>query len=108
MATGGRRDEIDARIKKWERELERLRVALAGAPQEVHTRWNPDFINLYWKKEALKSAWEAIRGVYRPEPQALQRFEQALATMEAAWGAAQPMVTEVLAPEIGRASCRER
>jgi len=99
MASGGRREEIDARIKKWEQELERLRLTLAGAPEEVHARWNPDFVNLYRQKEIVKSAWEAIRGIYRPEPEALRRFEQAWVAMEAAWAAAQPMLTEVLARE---------
>jgi hypothetical protein len=100
MASGGRREEIDARIKQWEQTLEQLRLALACAPEEVHARWNPDFVNLYRQKEILKSAWEAIRGIYRPEPEALQRFEKELAAMEAAWAAAQPMLTETLAREV--------
>ena len=99
MASGGRREEIDARIKQWEKALEALRLTLACAAEEVHARWNSNFVNLYRQKEAAKSAWEAIRGIYRPEPEALQRFDKELAAMEAAWTAAQPMLTEVLARE---------
>jgi hypothetical protein len=99
MALGGGREEIDLRFKKWEQDLERLRLLLARAPEEVHARWNPDFVNLYRQKEVAKSAWEAIRGTYRPEPEALQRYEQAWRAMEATWAAAQPMLTEVLARE---------
>lgn len=99
MASGGRREETDARIKQWEQELERVRLALARAPEEVHARWNPGFVNLYRRKEVVKSAWEAIRGIYRPEPEALQRFEQAWRAMEVDWAAAQPMLAEVPACE---------
>ena len=97
MASGGRREEIDARIKQWEQSLEQLRLALACAPEEVHARWNPDFVNLYRQKEVLKSAWEAIRGIYQPESESLQRVEKELAAMQAAWEAAQAMRTETLA-----------
>ena len=99
MASGGGREEVDARIKQWEQALEALRLTLACAPEEMHARWNPDFVNLCRQKEVVKSAWEAIRGIYRPEPEALQRFEKEFAAMEAAWAAAQPMLTEVLARE---------
>lgn len=99
MAPGGKREEVDARIKAWERELELLRVALARAPESVHTRYTPSFVELYRQKEILKSRWEAIRGVYRPEPPAVQRFEEALAAMEAAWTAAQPTFADVLKPQ---------
>ena len=99
MASGGGREEIDARIKQWEQTLEQLRLTLACAPEEVHARWNPDFVNLYRQKEVLKSAWEAIRGIYRPEPEDFQRFEKELAAMEAAWAAAQLMLAEALAHE---------
>ena len=99
MASGGGREEVDARIKQWEQTLEALRLTLACAPEEMHARWNPDFVNLYRQKEVVKSAWEAIRGIYRPEPEALQRFEKELAAMEAAWAAAQPMLAEVLVRE---------
>ncbi len=99
MATGGIREEIDAKIKSWERELERLRVALARAPDAMHDRFQPTFIEAYRSKEILKSRWEAIRGVYRPEPAALERFQEALKSMEVAWAAAQPMITEVLKPQ---------
>lgn len=101
MATGGKREEIDAKIKAWERELERLRVALARAPEPVHAKYNPGFVELYQKKEVVKSRWEAIRGVYRPEPAAVHGFEDALAGMEAAWPAAQPMFAEVLQAQPG-------
>jgi hypothetical protein len=96
MASGGRREEIDARIKQWEQDLERVRLTLARAPEEVHARWNADFITLYRQKEIVKSAWEAIRGVYHPEPEAAQGFERALVAMDAAWTACQPMLAEVL------------
>ncbi len=96
MATGGKREEIDAKIKGWERELERLRVALAGAPESVHSRYHPSFVELYRAKEVVKSRWEAIRGVYRPEATAVQRFEEALSAMESAWAVAQPMFADAL------------
>ena len=99
MASGGRREEMDARITQWEQDLERVRLSLARAPEEVHARWNPDFITLYRQKEVVKSAWEAIRGVYQVEPAAAKRFEEGLAAMEGAWSAAQPMLAEVLARE---------
>ncbi len=83
MATGGKREEIDAKIKGWERELERLRVTLGGAPESVHSRYHPSFVQLYRAKEVVKSRWEAIRGVYRPEAAAVQRFEEAMSAMEA-------------------------
>jgi hypothetical protein len=98
MATGGKREEIDAKIKAWERELERLRLALARAPESVHSRYHPTFIEVYRAKEIVRSRWEAIRGAYRPEPAAMQRFQEALAAMEAAWAAAQPMFADVLRP----------
>jgi hypothetical protein len=99
MATGGKREAVDARIKGWERELERLRVALASAPESVHSQHNPAFVDLYQKKEVVKSRWEAIRGVYRPDPTAVRQFEEALAAIEAAWPVAQPMFAEILRPQ---------
>ena len=96
MATGGKREAIDAKIKAWERDLEQVRLALARAPEPMHAQHNPNFTALYRKKETVKSRWEAVRGVYRPEPEAIQRFEDALAAMEAAWAAAQPMIDQVL------------
>ena len=39
-----------------------------------------------------------IRGVYRPEPLAIQRFEEALAAMEGAWTGARAMFTDVVKP----------
>jgi hypothetical protein len=99
MAAGGKREEMDARITQWEQELERVRLSLARAPENVHARWNPDFIALFRQKELVKSAWEAIRGVYQAEPAAAKRFEEALAAMEGAWSAARPMLAEVLTRE---------
>ena len=99
MATGGKREEIDAKIKTWERELERVRLALARAPESVHDRYHPSFTEVYRAKEIVKSHWEAVRGVYRPEPAAIQRFQEALEAMEAAWAAAQPMLADVLKPQ---------
>ena len=98
MATGGKREEIDAKIKAWERDLERLRVALARAPEPVHARYHPGFTELYRAKEVVKSHWEEIRGVYRPEPAAAQHFHEALAAVEAAWRAARHMLDDVLKP----------
>lgn len=95
MGTEGKRQEIDARIKAWEGELERLRVVLARAPDSVHARYNSGFVELYWRKEIVKSRWEMIRGIYRPDPADVQRFEEALAAMEAAWTEAQPMFSDV-------------
>ena len=95
MAAGGRREEIDARIKQWEQDLERVRLTLARAQEEVHARWNADFITVYRQKEVVKSAWETIRGVYHPEPEAVQGFERALVAMDAAWAACQPMLAEI-------------
>ncbi len=96
MATGGKRDEIDAKIKGWERELESFRVVLARAPESVHARYYADFVELYRAKEVVKSRWEAVRGVYQPEAAAVHGFEEALSAMEAAWSAAQPMLADVL------------
>ena len=96
MSTGGHRDEIDGKIAGWERDLERLRVALANAPEAVNAKHHAAFVELYRQKETVKSRWESIRGVYRPKPEAVKRCEEALAVMETAWAAAQPMLTEVL------------
>ncbi len=97
MAAGGRREEIDAQIKGWERELEKLRLKLARAPEEVEAKYAGAFIELYRKKETVKSSWERLRGVYLPEPEAVRQFEKARADMEAAWSAALPIFAEVLA-----------
>jgi putative heme degradation protein len=97
MSTGGHREAIDAKIAAWERELERLRVALANAPDAVNARHHAGFVELYRQKEVVKSRWEVIRGVYRPKADDVHRFEDALAAMDAAWTAAQPMLVEVLA-----------
>jgi hypothetical protein len=96
MATAGGREQTDGKIRSWEQGLEQLRVALARAPEAVHARHNSGFVELYRQKEIVKSHWEMIRGVYRPEPAAVKRFEEAVAAMEAAWSAAQPMFAEVL------------
>jgi len=99
MATGGKREEIDAKIKGWERDMEQLRLALARAPEPVHAEYQTRFVEVYRAKEIVKSRWEMIRGVYRPEPLAIQRFEEALAAMEGAWtGAARAMFTDVVKP----------
>jgi len=97
MAAGGRREEIDARVKAWERELERLRVALANAPEAVNAKHQTAFEGLYRRKEVAKSRWEAIRGVYRPDAAAIECCNEALAAMEAAWVKARSMLAEVLA-----------
>jgi hypothetical protein len=101
MATGGRRAEIDGRIKAWEQELERLRLALAQGPPELHERFGQRFVALYRAKEVLKSRWEAVRGVYRPAPGDVARFEEALGQMESAWRAEPPLAAEVLGPRVG-------
>ena len=98
MATGGRREKIDAKIKAWERELERVRLALSRAPESVHARYHPTFTEVYRAKEIVKSRWEAVRGVYQPEPAAIQRLQDALEAMERAWAGAQPMFADVLKP----------
>lgn len=97
MAEGGRREEIDARIARWERDLERVRVALANASDALNAQHHPTFVELCRRKEVAKSRWEAIRGVYRPDPQAVRRCEDALAAMDAAWQRAQATLTEVAA-----------
>ena len=99
MATGGKREEIDAKIKGWERDLEQLRLALARAPEPVHAEYQAGFVEVYRAKEIVKSRWEAIRGVYRPEPVAIQRFEEALAAMEDTWTGARSMFTDVVKPQ---------
>jgi hypothetical protein len=99
MATGHKREEFDAKIKAWEGELERARVVLARAPDCVHERYHPTFTEVYRAKEIVKSRWEAVRGVYQPEPAAVEGFREALKSMEAAWAAAQPMFADVLKPQ---------
>jgi hypothetical protein len=99
MTTGGKREEIDAKITGWECELERWRVALARAPESAHTRYSPSFAEAYRAKEVVKSRWEAVRGVYEPEPAAIRRFQEALEAMEAAWAAARPVLADLLKPE---------
>jgi hypothetical protein len=96
MASGGRRDEVDTRLQAWADELELLRVRLAAGPEALHAKHAATFQALYRHKETLRSRWEAVRGVYRPEPEAVRRFEEALSAMEAAWSTAEPMVAEVL------------
>ena len=96
MAEGGRREELDAKIARWERELEGLRVALANASDALNARHHSTFVELYRLKEVAKSRWEAIRGVYGPDPDAVQRCEDALAAMDAAWRQAEAMLAEVV------------
>ncbi len=84
------------KIKAWERDLEKLRLALARAPEEAEAEYAGAFVELYRKKEIAKSRWELVRGAYLPEPEAVRQFEKALGEMDAAWSAAQPMVAEVL------------
>ena len=98
MTTGEIRGEIDVKIAGWERELERVRLALARGPDAVHERLHSTFIEVYQAKEILKSRWETIRGVYQPEPAAVERFEDALKLMAAAWAAAQQKFAEALTP----------
>lgn len=95
MTTGGRREENDARIARWERELEHVRIGLANAPDVLNAKHHPTFVDLYRRKEVVKSRWEAIRGVYRPDPDAVRRCDEALGAMEAAWAAAHGMFAEV-------------
>jgi hypothetical protein len=99
VTTGGKREEIDAKIIGWECELERLRLALARAPESEHTRYSPSFTEAYRAKEVVKSRWEAVRGVYEPEPAAIRRFQEALEAMESVWAAAQPILADLLKPE---------
>jgi hypothetical protein len=110
MSSGRIRDERDDRLKTWERELERLRVALGRAPDAVHEQYSSEFTALYRAKETVKSRWEAIRGVYRPAPAEIEGVQVAFETMGKAWVAAQAMIAAVLAQdsaaagsEIGRA-----
>jgi hypothetical protein len=86
---------MDTKIARWERDLERLRVALANATEAVNTQHHPTFVELCRMKEVAKSRWEAIRGVYRPDTHAVQRFEEALAVMEAAWQRARAILNEM-------------
>jgi hypothetical protein len=99
MAEGGRREEIDAKIAHWERDLERVRVALANATDALNARHHSTFVELYCRKEVAKSRWEAIRGVYRPDSHAVRRCEEGLAAMEAAWQQAHAMLNETLATQ---------
>jgi hypothetical protein len=96
MAAGDRREEVDTKIKEWERELEKLRLGLACAPEEAEAKYSGIFAELYRKKEIAKSRWEPVRGAYLPEAEAVRQFEKALGEMDAAWSAAQPMLAEIL------------
>jgi hypothetical protein len=96
MATGGKREEIDAKIKAWEQDLERFRVALSRAPESVHAQCQPSFMEVYRAKEIVKSRWEEVRGVYRPDPAAMERFHEALQAMEGGWAAAYPILADGL------------
>lgn len=101
MASEGKRAEMDEKIKAWEHDLERLRLALARGPAELHERLGRRFTDLYRAKEVVKARWEAVRGVYRPAPAERAQFEEALRAMEAAWAAEQSMVSEVLGAQPG-------
>jgi hypothetical protein len=93
MTEGGRRETVAGQIKGWERGLEELRLWLANAPESVHLEHQPRFVALYRRKELVKSRWEAICGVYRAAPEAMDRFEEAWVDMERAWrDEAQPLL----------------
>ncbi len=96
MASTDRRNAMDEKIKTWEQELERYRVGLAGGPEAVHAAHAERFVRLYKQKEVLKSRWEAIRGVYRPEKAAVARFEEALSAMEADWAEIAPTLSAAI------------
>lgn len=98
MAAGGKRETIDGKIKAWENELERVRLALARAPNSVHERCHQTFVEVYRAKEIVKSRWESVRGVYHPEPAAIQQFHDALEAMEKAWTIAQPNFADLHQP----------
>ncbi len=99
MAASGKRDAIDAKIREWERELEHMRVGLAAGPEDRHAAQEQRFVALYRRKEVVKSRWEAIRGVYRPDAAAVAQFEQAWKDMEDAWAQnAQHLTSAVPAP----------
>ena len=93
MASSGKRDAVDAEIKEWERELERMRVGLAAGNDDLHAAQGQRFVALYRQKEIVKSRWETIRGVYRPDPDAVAHFEHALKAMEAAWAESAPLLS---------------
>ena len=101
MAAGGRREEIDAKFALWERDLERLRVVLANAPDALNAQHHAAFVELYRHKEVAKSRWEAIRGAYRPGADAVRRCDEALAAMEALWPQAQAILAAVLPARAG-------
>lgn len=101
MAAGGRREEIDAKIKAWELDLERLRVALANATEATNARHHPQLVELCRRKESAKSWWEAMRGVYRPDAEAMRRCDEALAAMDMAWTEAHTMRMEILSGHAG-------
>ncbi len=96
MEAGGRRTEIDARLRAWEEELEALRVQLGSGPESLHAAHARTFEELYRRKEMLRSRWEAIRGAYRPDASAVRGLEAALSGMEEAWAAALPMRAAIL------------
>lgn len=85
MADEGRRAAVTGRLRAWERELEGLRLWLASAPEAVHLEHQPRLAGLCRQKELVQSRWEGICGVYRPAPEAVERFEAAWAEMERAW-----------------------
>ncbi len=103
MTSDSVRNEHDERLKMWERELERLRVALGRAPDAVHEQCSPEFRALYRTKETAKSRWETIRGVYRPAPAEIEGVQVAFEAMEKAWVAAQAMIAAVVAQDAAAA-----
>ena len=96
MTTDGAQEEIAGKLKAWERELERVRLALARAPDSIHDRYQSTFIEVYRAKEVLRSRWEAARGGYQKDRDAIHGVQDALDDMEKAWEAAQPLFATVL------------
>ncbi len=97
MGDTANREAIDSRIKEWERELEEIRIALAAAPEALHAEHEDSFVRLYRAKEVLKSRWEAIRGIYRPDAAAVERYEQALKIMDSTWAETAPVLKAAIA-----------
>jgi hypothetical protein len=109
MAAGRRREEIDAKIARWEKDLERLRVALVNAPEDLNAKHHPTFVELYRRKEVAKSRWEAIRGVW-PEAQGCDVVKTRWPPLRLQWPQAHATLTEVLrsAPHDASSSLHSR
>ena len=99
MTADGPREEMAAKLKAWECELERVRLALARAPDSIHDRHYSGFIEVYRAKETVRSRWEAVRGRYQAEPDAIRRLQDAFEAMEKVWAEAQPMFAAVLSQQ---------